>query len=957
MWSLSLGNLKDGRFSTLKEILLYNMNTKTYLINTQNSEMYNSKINTSLPLLIPSQQTSFFILYLKPNLGTSTLVSLSLTDLHQNDTSSKAIDWALILISFSAFIYFLKSAKDSLSLSLAFFSVIWLGFSFISVININFLYFSYFDMELIYPALWMIVSQCLMMSFIFVKDNNKDFSLSLLWGITSASFIINLAGIIMLKSMPDIAIYFIYIPVIFILITIMIITWATSLNQSRIAYTHIANTCFFLFVLLAWGTLLNFHLVPQNSSTLIFLSAILISTILISIFSYIPIQKEKNSIQAEPEDAFNDAQIGSKQSSMILEAKEKSEHRRLMQVIEQERKLMSDLQVKTAQQNEDMRKSKEAADEANRAKSAFLAVVSHEIRTPMTGIMGMLRLLQDTQLSKDQKDYASTIKDSGDAMLALLNDILDFEKIESGKMDLESINFDLKRLVRSVHTLMRGHAEAKNVQLVLEVDPNLPNWVYGDPTRLRQVLLNLINNAIKFTTKGSVYLRIRDLSGENNKEKMHQIYFAVQDSGIGIGIESQRKLFMPFAQADKSISRKYGGTGLGLAICKRLIEAMGGAISINSKEGEGSTFFFTVSMTEGNEIDEDGNENITQSDTLLPKNIALKSALSVLIVDDNGINQKVVSGFVEKCGAKTMMAGNGADAIALHTQNSFDLIFLDIELPDMSGIDVTHKIRSMALAQKANIPIIALTGNTSDDDIKEYLKAGMNDFTAKPVSFEKIVEILHKIETVNLQGKDDLLISVEANLILEEDSENEDKSPESYVSPLAAYAAQKNSNKQNPFLNDSNDTQEDDEDSFEIAVRQFEEAEKLSLLDSSSKSDARSEMQFAGLDETMLISLKSGLSIEQIQEILVSFYEKADELIADIGNAYLSEDAISLNARAHELKGMAGNFGFSELAQMCGTIEKAGKENQLNTCKTEVMHLGDKYAVARSTLNKWLTRQ
>jgi CheY-like chemotaxis protein len=479
--------------------------------------------------------------------------------------------------------------------------------------------------------------------------------------------------------------------------------------------------------------------------------------------------------------------------------------------------------------------------------------------------------------------------------------------------------------------------------------------VYGDPTRLRQVLLNLINNGIKFTTKGSVYIRVRDLTGETQElsNKTHQIYFAIQDSGIGIAANSQKNLFMPFAQADTSISRKYGGTGLGLAICKRLIEAMGGAISISSKEGEGSTFFFTISMQEGSEIYDGSAENI-YTEKPAPQKIQLESSLSVLVVDDNGINQKVVAGFVEKLGCQSMTAGTGAQTLELLARYKFDVILLDIELPDMNGIEVTDIIRNLSIPSKSNIPIIAFTGNTQDDDIKKYMKSGMNDFLGKPISFEQLSEVLSKVENGFYALAKEKNIQVDFVEIEDEEVEDDLSTPEMNVSPLASYSAQlKNNSSDNNFSSDSDFIEED---SFEMAVKQFEEMEKAEQSNSLSNIKTYGQLSDSGLDENILNSLKSGLSIEQIQEILISFYEKADELIADIGNAYLEGNAIALNARAHELKGMAGNFGFSELSKMCAVIEKAGKDDNLAIAKDSVDGLGEHYAIARGNLNKWLNQ-
>jgi signal transduction histidine kinase/DNA-binding response OmpR family regulator/HPt (histidine-containing phosphotransfer) domain-containing protein len=951
IWSLHFGGLKDGRFSPFKEIILYNMSTKEFVVNTQNSFERNKNINGSLLLKIPTNTTNFFILYVKPNLTTPNFIKLQLTDANQIDTSNSIISWICLGLLFSGFVFTLKSAKDTHSLSDFFMSLIWLSLFLGLMIGSQFLYFTHFDIDILYPVIWIIVSQSLMIGFLSIKESRQELPVSLLGGLSSSFLIINLVGIIILKSIPFIAIYLIYVPIILIFLLIMGLTWATSLSSKREFYTDIANTSFFLFLLILSLTVLKMEILPLSPIILMTPIIVMILTVIIPMISSVPKVKASKNLIDNSIDVFEDNRIEKREISSILEAKEKSEHHRLMQVIEQERKLMSDLQVKSAQQNEDMRKAKEGADEANRAKSAFLAVVSHEIRTPMTGIMGMLSLLQDTQLSKDQKEYASTIKDSGDAMLALLNDILDFEKIESGKMDLENINFDLKRLFRSVYTLMRGHAEAKGVKLELEMDPQVPNWVYGDPTRLRQVLLNLINNGIKFTNKGSVYIRVRDLTGESqdSSNKTHQIYFAVQDSGIGIAPSSQKNLFMPFAQADTSISRKYGGTGLGLAICKRLIEAMGGAISISSKEGEGSTFFFTISMLEGSEINDGSTENMYPENSTQQK-IQLKTSLSVLVVDDNGINQKVVAGFVEKLGCQSMTAGTGADALDLHARYPFDVILLDIELPDMNGIEVTKIIRNLSVPSKSNIPIIAFTGNTQSDDIKNYLNNGMNDFLGKPIAFEQITEVLSKVE----QGLYSTSQSLAGTVTFFDGQENETSEELNEISPLASYTARL---QDKPIETPSyQDTHFIEEDSFEMAVRQFEKMENEEKTHTTSADKTYNQLSDSGLDESILNSLKSGLSVDQIKEILISFYEKADELIAAIGNAYLEGNAIALNARAHELKGMAGNFGFSGLAKMCAIIEKAGKDNTLPVAKESVDALGEHYAIARGNLNKWLNQ-
>lgn len=982
VWNLDLGSLHNGRFAPLKDIVLYNMSKGEFVVNTQAPTDKKQNISPSIALKIASNEINFFILYVKPNLGIPTYLTPSLNTPNNSGVFDIFSRWVIVFLSIGAFIYFLKLAVDTGSLANAVQSLIWLTFSVPIFLCSNFLYIGDWDIELLYPFAWMVATLSLMLNLIIIKESRNELPVSLFSGLASAGFITCLLGIVLLKMLPDIATYLIYVPSFLSCLIVVGTSFQRSLRPHRRHILCVTSTALLLGITIVWFAMMSFHIIPAEGFTALFPTLLLSIAIVVAVATTVPPSPDQEIAEIVSEDIFSEHQLNKSESLMIHEAKEQSEHHRLMQVIEQERKLMADLQVKSAQQTEEMRKAKDAADEANRAKSAFLAVVSHEIRTPMTGIMGMLRLLQETQLSKEQKEYASTIKDSGDAMLALLNDILDFEKIESGKMDLEHINFDFKRLIRSVTTLMSGHAEAKNIKLQLEVDPNTPNWLYGDPTRLRQVLLNLINNAIKFTSKGSVYLRIRNLTGESGERNensgriVHQIYIAVQDSGIGIGAASQKKLFMPFAQADSSINRKYGGTGLGLAICKRLIEAMGGAISISSKEGEGSTFFFTISMEEGQEIDEDSADSVLSKENAPMQKANFQLPISVLVVDDNGINQKVVSGFAEKLGAKTMTAGTGADALDMLAKHQFNLILMDLELPDMNGIDVTQAIRALSIPSKANVPIVALTGNTDDENIKACYEAGMNDFAAKPITFERIAELLNKVDTQYYASqKANPLIDFSEHPTSTQPDFTENALPDetlSEVSPLAAYSSQLNAAtylKESPSAPDSamSSSEEthayldDEDDSFSMAVKKFEELERLDAPPSSFSADQEEinddDLSHAGLDESILESLKGGLSNDQIKEILVSFYEKADELIAEIGNTYINGDAIALNARAHELKGMAGNFGFSEISRMCAIIEKAAKEKQLTLAKESIQHLGEKYAISRGYLNKWLTEK
>lgn len=406
-----------------------------------------------------------------------------------------------------------------------------------------------------------------------------------------------------------------------------------------------------------------------------------------------------------------------------------SDQEKLVNILQRERELLAELKEREAERAQAMRHAKMVADEANRAKSAFLAVISHEIRTPMTGIMGMIRLLLDSNLGQEQKEYAETIQYSGDALLALLNDILDFSKIEEGRMEIETVSFDIRKMIDSVVMLMSGRAKERKIDLSANVTERTPQYLKGDPTRLRQVLLNLIGNAIKFTEQGGVTLNIDAQNGQNDD---FNIYFGVQDTGIGISEEAQKNLFNPFSQADSSISRRFGGTGLGLAICKRLVTAMGGEIQIQSAQGKGSLFHFTLPMDQGYEaattFDETANMPTGQ--------------FRILVADDNEINQKVLIGLLSKDDHDVHAVSNGQEALDKVKAEKFDLVLMDMEMPVMDGIEATRAIRGLQDSEKCRTPIVAMTANVIKEDIERCKQAGMNEYISKPIDPNKLRAVI-----------------------------------------------------------------------------------------------------------------------------------------------------------------------------------------------------------------------
>ncbi len=377
----------------------------------------------------------------------------------------------------------------------------------------------------------------------------------------------------------------------------------------------------------------------------------------------------------------------------------------------------------------DLLTARDQAQSASRAKSDFLAVMSHEIRTPLNGVLGVTDLLSRTALDEEQSRLVGLVQTSGEALLTVINDVLDFSKIEAGRMTLEETVFDPRELLLSASELFGPRVRAKGLELHTESDPSLPKAVLGDPSRLRQVLMNLIGNAVKFTERGSVRVRVfRPLASEERYR------FEIGDTGIGIPVEAQAGLFQPFAQADSSTTRRFGGTGLGLAITRQLVELMGGQIELRSEPGHGSTFWFDLPLRESDILPEESFEELVA---------AFRCSAQVLVVEDNKVNQLVARKQLERFGARVDVAANGLEALDAVGRCTYDVIFMDCQMPEMDGFEATRAIRRGETADHA-IPILALTANAFSGDEKRCREAGMNEFLTKPLRPAQLVRALHR---------------------------------------------------------------------------------------------------------------------------------------------------------------------------------------------------------------------
>lgn len=509
----------------------------------------------------------------------------------------------------------------------------------------------------------------------------------------------------------------------------------------------------------------------------------------------------------------------------------------------------------------EVREARDSAEAAAKAKSDFLAMMSHEIRTPMNGVIGMTRLLLRRPLGTEERHFAETVLESAEGLMHLLNGILDFSKLEAGKLDLELLDFDLRRMVDGSLALMQGRAEEKGLTFQADVDHDCPRYLKGDSARLRQVLLNLVGNALKFTEEGGVTVSVSPAGTEGTYR------FRVTDTGIGIPQDKIDRLFQEFSQADSSTARQYGGTGLGLAICKQLVELMGGQIAVDSVPGTGSTFWFEIPLADGAMPD---NRDLPASADKLPP-------LTLLVAEDNLVNQQVARGLLEAEGHSVKIVPDGAAALAAlgaEPPGTYDAILMDMNMPVMDGLEATRRIRALD-PPLSDTPIVAATAAATAEEVQRCLAAGMDAYVAKPIHpgllFGALARVLMQ-DGPELEGSDD---------------DWADEMPEDTASPVTERLMQDG----------------------------------------------------PALEPDILATYRDQLGAEFADEMVSDFLGAVDAHVAIIEEHLQARNAAGLSEAAHALKSAAASVGLRDVYRAALSVETRAEADHLEDCAASAEHL------------------
>lgn len=949
-WVLDFGNIWTGRLALAHKITVVNNSTDTTYIqatrskNTPNS--FGEQLNGSaLPITIRKGKTELFVMYFEPEGGLPNTISPRLIKEKTYLAKLKNGSWLqnlshIFFISVIAFFLALVSLnkRPEFLLTSGFYILNYMLF-----LSINSIFFAKYAItgEILIFLFSLSTINALAIGKVFLRIRLEEYAENtMIYALSAFVAVSSLLSVFIFREQSIWASILISAPAIISFLILSLISF-TQAKKGKFGGQLFTLAWLILAIGLALTSLAVSGIIPPHFTINAYWISLIPHAICLMIASARKIKLLEEDVKHRQAKESRAAQS----KARLEQSKESADQARLLRVIERERELMADLREREMQRTEEMRHAKEMADGANKAKSAFLAVVSHEIRTPMTGIMGIVRLLNETKLTEEQMDYMLAIRKSGDTMMTLLNDILDFEKIETGLMKLEEIDFDLPKLVQGVVTLMSGHAADKGISLDADIAESLPRYVVGDPMRLRQVLLNLVNNALKFTQQGGVTIRLRATPIDKNEEmniRRFEVYFAVEDTGIGISEEAQRNLFNPFEQADASVSRKFGGTGLGLAICHRLIDTMGSAIQVSSDESAGSTFYFVIDMDEGSaELSE---ESEIIGTATIGRHQTLAKGLHILVIEDNEINRKVLQNFLEKDDHYVDVSESAEDALNKIKKKTFDVIFTDIQLTGISGLEFTREIRAMDAPDLANIPIIAITGNVSDEDQQKAIDAGVNDVIPKPIDYDTLRQSL-------------LAFTPEP-----EDSKSEE-TKENYRKAALDMTEHEMDNDQletegsdetapiHDYLNDLNKGYEYTED-FSDKPKKKKLKKKKQSLKVKPKTSAINNI----FNEKMLQSLKDTLDKENLAELIKGFTDKSDELVEFLDKNQTNTDMELINEKAHELKGMAANFGMTELSDIAGQAEKAAGNDDLKTAQAALGMLSDANARAYAAITKWINQ-